>query len=347
MEETNGIKGLIIIALKFYESFKGKWRIVFFFGFISALIGGIIGFLEKPKYSSDSLIILEDESSGKLSSYIKMASSLGFGGNSGGNGLLSPENFIELSRSKKIVYSTLLSSIELHGNNDLLVNHYFDFFGPVIIENEEGDFDTIRISNIEPFNGSLIEEDVLNSVYNKILKDCIAIETSAENSLIRIKTTFNNEVFAHVFATRYLQTIYDFYYENLINEEEEILGLLLHKQDSIESLLRIKKNQLAIMDDNYKNVVKSVADLKRQELINEVQILTQMKIQTIQSYEMSKFSAEESKKIFKVIDKPVLPIQPIKIGIEFYVFVFGLLGTGVTFGFIFLREEFLKAKSLM
>ena len=338
------ITDVLVVLLKFYYKFKNKWKIVILFGVIGALIGGFIGFNKKPVYPTNSSIIIERSSSSRLSSYLSIAKSFGFGDNSSG-GLLTPENFTEVGKSKRIVYSTLLSEVQINGKKDLLINHYIRLINPRIIENSKEKKDSFLIQCTEPFTGTLQEERAIRIIYNRIIKTDLQINTSAENSVIKINTTFSNERFTHLFAKKYLATIYDYFLNNIIHQENEMLALLRQKKDSIESILSLKQNRFADLNDRSINIVKTKMSLEKLELMKDIEIMNSLLATTIQSLEMTEFSAKESKKIFKIIDEPVLPIVPVKKGIIFYAFSFGLIFSIIKFSHMVIWLNFKKAKS--
>lgn len=345
-KEKNGdnITEVILTVLRFYKQFKKQWKYVVLFGVLGCLTGGWIGYSKKPNYPSVSSVIIETPSSGGLSSYLSIAKSFGLNDNSNGN-LLTPENFSEIGKSKRIIYSALLTSTEINGKTDKLVNHYLNLIKPIIFKKPGGRKDTIQIKSKNPFKGSLIEEKVMNVIYNEILNGAISINVSPENSVIKLNTTFENEEFSYAFAKIYLRTIYNYFLENMLHQENEMLSLLKQKKDSIESVLSYKNNRYAELNDRTINVVKTKKTIEKLELMKDIEILSTMLATAIQSLEMTEFSARESKKIFKIIDEPVLPINPVKKGFIFYGILYGMFFAGIKFIHMILINKIKVARS--
>ena len=344
--EGEGVIEVLVTVLNFYNKYKSKWKFIFLFGFIGVIAGVAIGLNSKPKFQSTSSIIIEGNSSNGLSSYMNLAKSFGLGEGTEGN-LLTPENFSEIAKSKRIIYATLLSESTINGETDLLINHFFKLTKSNVIKDENGIEKPFLIKTKIPFQGSLQEERRMGSAYASIIKNSVQIITSLDNSVIKIKTTFSNEDFSHAFATIYLQRAYGYFLNNMLHQEQEILSLLRHKKDSIEGTLSIKQIKFADLNDRSVNVVKSRKSLEKLELMKDIEILSAMLATTIQSLEISEFSARESKKIFKIIDEPVLPLIPKKKGAVFYGIIFGMLFASVKFGHMIFMEKFKDAKKKM
>ncbi len=345
-KEKNGdnITEVILTVLRFYMQFKKQWKYIVLFGVLGCLLGVGVGYFKKPNYPSVSSVIIETPSSGGLSSYLSIAKSFGLNDNSSGN-LLTPENFSEIGKSKRIIYSTLLTSVEINGKTDKLVNHYLNLIKPIIFKKPSGRKDTIEIKSKSPFKGSLIEEKVMTVIYSEILNGAISINVSPENSVIKLNTTFEHEEFSHAFAKIYLNTIYNYFLENMLHQENEMLSLLKQKKDSIESVLSYKNNRYAELNDRTINVVKTKKTIEKLELMKDIEILSTMLATTIQSLEMTEFSARESKKIFKIIDEPVLPINPVKKGFVFYGILYGMFFGGIKFIHMILINKIKVARS--
>lgn len=343
-DNKEDVTEILVTILNFYYKYKKKWKYIILFGILGVAVGGTIGFLKKPTFPTSSSLVIEGASAGGISSYLNIAKSFGFGESSKGN-LLTPENFTEIGKSKRIVYTTLLTTVEVEGQSDLLINHYSKLVKPIIVETPDGNLDTVFIKNTIPFKGTLREEKIMGIIYNEIVKGAISINTSAENSIIKVNTSFQNEQLSHQFAKVYLKTIYDYFLNNMLNQEQEMLSLLREKKDSIVSTLSIKQRRYADLNDRTINVVKSRQSLEKLELMKDIEILNAMLATTIQSLEMTEFSARESKKIFKIIDEPVLPIPPVKKGMVFHGFLFGILFAAFKFGHMIIWTKFKKAKA--
>jgi len=345
-QDKNGddVTEVILTLLNFYEKFKHQWKYVISFGILGCLIGVVIGYFKTPNYPSVSSVIIETPSSGGLSSYLSLAKSFGLNDNSSGS-LLTPENFAEIGKSKRIIHSTLLTSVKLNGTTDKLVNHYSTLIKPIKLKKPDGLKGSIKINSKSPFQGSLVEEKVMGILYEKILNDAISINVSTENSVIKINTTFEHEEFSHAFAKIYLSTIYNYFLENMLHQENEMLSLLKQKKDSIERVLSYKNNRYAELSDRTINVVKTKKTIEKLELMKDIEILSTMLATTIQSLEMTEFSARESKKIFKIIDEPVLPINPVKKGIIFYGILSGIFFGGIKFIHMILINKIKTARS--
>src|ERR1700730_11594553 len=112
---------------------KSKWLILLWFCLFGIVIGIIYSLIEAPTYKAISTFVLEESGHGgglNLGQYASVASLAGIelGGGSE-KGLFQGENILELYRSRLMIEKKLLSSVEINGKKQLLIDRYIQSKG--------------------------------------------------------------------------------------------------------------------------------------------------------------------------------------------------------------------------
>ena len=119
------LKELIQKIQEWVAYLKTQWKLIIGI----AALGGIIGFVyasfQKPTYLATTTFVLEeDKGGGGLGGAMGLASSFGFDLGSGGGGLFTSSNIIELMKSRLVVEKTLLNPVQVSGKEISLADYY-------------------------------------------------------------------------------------------------------------------------------------------------------------------------------------------------------------------------------
>jgi len=335
MEERNGLKGVIILLLEFKQTVEPFFKKIILISFIGGLLGATLSFFSGRIYTSQSSIIVESGEGGGIGKYLQLAQSFGVGAGGGGNAILTPENVQGLLVSKRIIYTTLLKEVKFDDFEGKLANYYLDVFNSTMKDSlPEG-----KITGSDVFLSNNKEERVLNSLYQILSMSMIEVMISKHNSIIEVKVRSENQHFSHYFGKELIQSLYQYYKKNLINDEVVVVDLMQHKCDSIYALLQQRELELAGLNDRSKLTVKSVANIQTMRVNRDVQFLTGIYIETVKNLEIAKFSMLQNKKIFKILDESVLPIKGMKKGLVISAILYSiLLGVFSTITFLLIKE---------
>jgi hypothetical protein len=209
------IKELWLLGIEWFRYLLSQWKIIIVLGLIGAVVGLIYAYRGKKKYTARLTFALE-EKSGTLGSYAAIASQFGVdlgGGNS--SGAFTGDNLLELMKSRLMVEKTLLSEVEIEGKTDLLINRYIEF--KKLKEKWEN---VERLQTLEFKIGvprkqySLIQDSVLNSIQDGIVKQSIAINRFDKRlNLVYIECKSEDELFAKYFTEILVSNASSFYIE--------------------------------------------------------------------------------------------------------------------------------------
>ncbi len=339
------------ISLKYFLFLVKSWwelliiniRFILILALIGGALGGFIAKRSETQYISDFSLIVEGESGGKANQYMRIAESFGLGLGEGSSNLLTIENIKSLAFSKKIIYDALLSEININGKQMLLINYYINQFDVLkrfksIIKNPT-DF---KIQKVQPFESSINEEIILNHVFRGLQKKAISISSPEATSLLEIKIQSSDEQFSFWFSKCLSNSLYDFFITKIKKVEDSALKQIQLKCDSIEVVLKIKEQLLAELADKSLLTVKSAGRLNEMRVSRELNILNAMYVVNVKNLEIAKYSATNEKKVFDILDEPVLPLIKSSRSLPGFIVLLGGVFGFLALVFVLVKNEFKK-----
>ena len=121
------LKELIQKAGEWFAYFKSQWKIIFLAGIIGGLLGLGYSYTKKTIYTAKLSFVLEEKGGSSGGGLASLAAQFGLGGGGDGGGVFSGGNMIELLKSRFLIEKTLLSTVNINGKSDLLINRYIQF----------------------------------------------------------------------------------------------------------------------------------------------------------------------------------------------------------------------------
>lgn len=115
--EEISLKDIILKFRAWRKYVISKWKIILIGGVIGGGLGFAVAVFKKPLYKAELSFALQDDNSsgaGGLGAAMGLASQFGLdlGGSSGG-GAFSGDNLLELMKSRSMVESTLLTTVDI------------------------------------------------------------------------------------------------------------------------------------------------------------------------------------------------------------------------------------------
>jgi uncharacterized protein involved in exopolysaccharide biosynthesis len=303
------LKELIQKIQEWIAYLKTQWKLIIGI----AALGGIIGFVyasfQKPTYLATTTFVLEEDKGGGMGGAMGLASSFGFDLGGGGGGLFSSSNIIELMKSRLVVEKTLLNPVQVAGKEISLAAYY------------------IQINKIKnkvnfPVNAdrtkfTLEQDSILYGISSGLTKNNLTIyQKDKKTSIISLTIESENENFSKLFCEQLLKETSDFYIETKSKKARLNVELLQHQADSIRAELNGAIIGVAEATDNVYNlnaalnVRSSPSKIKQLDVQANSAILTQVAAQL----EMSKASLRKETPLVQIIDRPILPLEKVKLG---------------------------------
>lgn len=316
------LKELIVKIKEWGVFLKSKWKSIFIFGIIGALIGLTIALFEKPTYKAVLTFAMEEDkgSGGGLSGALGLASSFGIDlGGGGGGGAFAASNLTELMKSRLLVEKVLLEPIIINGKLITLAEYYIQ-----INELRKGWADNNLLKKIQFLpkadrsNFTLQQDSILQQMHKILIdKEHLSImQKDKKVTILSIEVTSENELFSKIFCESIAKETSDFYIETRSKKSRINVDVLQKQVDSVRIALNGAITIVANETDNVYNLnpafnIKGAPSKKKQiDVQANTAILTNLVVQL----ELAKITLRKETPLIQLIDRPILPLQKEKFG---------------------------------
>jgi hypothetical protein len=305
---------------------------------IGILIGAYFAATKESKFKSHFSLFFDSGNGGNINQYLGLAQSFGFDLGSGKNDM-SPENIAELAVSNHILSEVLFSKVEVGENEKKLINLYLDSVGVPEIRPDNVFTDDFRIKAQSYTKTSIDESRLINEIFKDIKTKILGIDISSKTSVIRFKVELPNEHVAYVFSKSFIHAIKCFLEQRTSKRKLETIKILSNKSDSIKSILISSEERLASISDKNNYVVRKKARLEELRLAREIEILSTMYALNLRNLEIAKFTYQETRDAFNILDRPMLPLEKTQSNTIIYSFVSGSLFFLTTIAFLLIYSR--------
>jgi uncharacterized protein involved in exopolysaccharide biosynthesis len=339
------LKEIIQKAQAWFAYFKSKWKIIFVAGIMGGLLGLGYAIIQKPLYTANlTFAFYEKDNKGGLGS---IASQFGLGGLAGGNdgGVFSGYNMIELLKSRFLVEKTLLSTIEIKGKKELLVNRYIRFNK---LDKKWAKDTVLKGVTFNDNNRTEFTEQqnyCLRIVSKKVLKENLVVSKNEKKvDIVSVNVQSRDQLFAKFFAENLAKTVTDFYIETKTSKSRKDCDILQKRVDSVTSELNIAMSGRAKELDQNFGIIRQQAAVPRLRNELKVQMLSALYAELVKNLEFSKLSLMREAPLIQIIDRPILPLE-FSLMNKFKATLYGAIFFGF-FSFIYLVWKKLLASIL-
>jgi hypothetical protein len=312
------LKELIQKIKEWIAYLKTQWKLIIGI----AALGGIIGFVyasfQKPSYLATTTFVLEEDKGGGMGGAMGLASSFGFDLGSGGGGLFSSSNIIELMKSRLVVEKTLLNPVQVAGKEISLADYYIQINDLRKSWSEKPPLANINFPvNADRTKFSLEQDSILYGISSGLTKNNLVIaQKDKKVSIISLTIKTESELFSKLFCEQLLKETSDFYIETKSKKSRLNVDILQHQADSIRAELNGAITGVATASDNVYNLnpaynVKKTPGTRRQV---DVQANTAILTQLVAQLELSKVNLRKETPLVQLIDRPILPLEKDKVG---------------------------------
>ena len=318
------LKELVFKIKEWYNFLKSKWKIIFLAGIIGGLIGLSIAFFLKPKYKAVLTFAMEEDKSsggaGGLSGALGLASSFGIDlGGANGGGAFAASNLAELMKSHLLVEKVLLNPVEVNGKIISLAEYYIE-----INELREKWEEIPSLKNIQFLpnsnraNFTLQQDSILQEIHKSLIdKDRLSIlQKEKKVTILSIEVISENELFSKIFCESIAKETSDYYIETKSKKARINVNVLQRQTDSVRNSLKGAITGVANETDNVYNLnpafnIKGAPSKNKQiDVQANTAILTNLVVQL----ELAKITLRKETPLIQLIDKPIFPLEKIKIG---------------------------------
>ena len=238
-------------AIKFLQT---KWKKIFLFSFIGALIGLIYGFLVPVKYVSKLAFVVEESRPGG-GGLAAIAGQFGLDlGGMGGGSILSGDNILLFFKSESLIREALLSDYDDAGTQTLADKYaeskkwkssWAKKFGEV-------NFAKYREEELPRYMDSMMQKITLTILLNGELN---ISKPDKKASLIEVRSTMLDEKLSYLFSKYLVEIAVDKYVQSKIKVKAANVKMLQDRADSLGRMLNIKtyaaaSSQQSLIDMN-------------------------------------------------------------------------------------------------
>ena len=317
------LKELIINIKEGVDFLKSRWKIIFLFGFIGALIGLTIALYEKPTYKAVLTFAMEEDkgsSGGGLSGALGLASSFGIDlGGAGGGGAFAAGNLAELMKSRLLVEKVLLEPIVINGKIMSLAEYYIQLNDLRKSWEQKPALKNIQfLPNSDQSTFTLQQDSILKQIHKILInpKKLSITQKDKKVTILSIEVTSENELFSKFFCESIAKETSDFYIETKSKKSRINVDVLQKQVDSVKNALNGAINGVANETDNVYNLnpafnIKGAPSKKKQiDVQANTAILTNLVVQL----ELAKITLRKETPLIQLIDRPILPLDKGKFG---------------------------------
>jgi hypothetical protein len=315
-KEEITLKELIQKFLIYGRYLFSNWVIIFAVGIIGGIIGFFYAYKSQTTYSASTTFVLEENGNNNVGQYAGLASMVGLDLGSGGGGLFQGDNIMELYKSRMMLQSTLLSTVKYNGTEHLLVDAYIEL--NKLRQTWEHDSHLKNVTfNLEPGQHlSRLQDSLLGVFVNDIDKNYLFVSKPDKKlSIIEVKVKAQEEMFAKLFNDQVVKNVNDFYIQTKTKKSLSNLLILQHQTDSVRNVLNGAISVSAMVTDATPNLnpTRQVLRAPIQRSQFSVEANKAILVQLVQNLELSKMSLRKETPLIQVIDKPILPLDRVRL----------------------------------
>jgi len=338
------LKELILKMGEWWRYLLAMWLTILIVGIAGGLIGLAYAFYKKPIYTAATTFVLESgEGGGGMGQYAGLASMVGIDLGGGGSGIFQGDNIIELYKSRTMIEKALLSTVELDGENQLLIDRYIH-----INDLRQGWAKKPELANIrfdtkrENFNR--VQDSILGIAVKNINKNNLVVsKLDKKLSIMLVEVKSEDEIFSKLFNDQIVKTVNDFYVQTKTKKSLENVTILQQKVDSVRAVMEGAIYRAASVSDATPNLnltrqVQRSAPIQRSQFTAETNkaILGEL----VKNLEMSKIALRKETPLIQVVDQPVFPLYKEKLGTARGLILGGIIGGILVVMLLLVRKLF-------
>lgn len=334
------LKDFILKILDWWRYLLSKWMVILAFG----LLGGLLGFWyassKKPVYTATTTFVLEDEKGGGgLGNLAGLASMAGVDLGGGGGGIFQGDNILGLYKSRTMLENTLLSTVLINGEKQLLINRFIEYNelkktwpkSPQFV-NLSFTADSIK-DGFPILKVNRLRDSVLGVISSDLSKNYLSVaKPDKKLSTIRVDVRSPDEEFAKAFNDQLVKNVNEFYINTKTKKTLQNVQILQHKTDSVRSVMNGAIYEAIAVSDATPNLnptrqIQRAAPAQRAQFSAETNkaVLSTL----VQNLEMTKMALLKETPLIQVIDQPTYPLDREKLS-----YLKGIVLGGIFAGFL-------------
>ena len=346
------LKELILKVKEFWkELLKFKFHIL-----IISLLGGGLFFLQRyfvPRTYTAELTFMVNEDEGRVG-VGNVLGRLGLRGIGGSGSELNLDKILELSKSRRIIYPTLLDTVKDGSDLFLVANKIIDVYGfhEKWNKSNSSEMHNFLFAERDLDLTSLSGQRAIKRIYTKVVGNAkqnnqplLSCEYGPGTGILSIKVKSESELLSSHLSQSIYENLSEYYITKAIEPQAETVMALSKRTDSLRLALSQAEIQLANYDDSNQSLFTQRDRIRRARLQREVSILNIMYGEAVKNLETANFTLQNKTPFFQIIDPPVSPLDPSARGFLRSTIIGFLLGGFFACLFFVLRKIYLDTMS--
>ncbi|HEU4472027.1 MAG TPA: Wzz/FepE/Etk N-terminal domain-containing protein [Flavisolibacter sp.] len=315
---------------------------------IGASLGLLFYFMQKPEYEAVTTFILEEKSAGG-GGLAGIASQFGFdiGGLTGGGSIFAGDNILEILRSKKIIYTVLLSkaSADTAGNAPTLADAFLDFQG------WRKKWERQELKNISYANAgkglSSLQDSVLSEIHKYLVKRALSADrVNKKGSIIEVEVKAANSDFARFLAERIVDESAKLYLQIKTGTAQANIAKLQRRSDSLLVLLNQKSYTAAASQSLDLNPGIKTALVPTEIISRDKTVISTLYAEVTKNLEASKMLLSQQTPVIQLLDRPGYLLKDDRKSLAFSLVVFSIVAAGLYLFAALMLFYFFQLKSV-
>lgn len=304
--EINKLSRLLMYALT-------HWRLLITAAVVGALIGLGYWYWKPISYTARMSFVVEDSKTSGGGLMSALAGQFGFdlGNVTGGSGVLSGDNILQLLQSHSMVRKTLLTPADSSSKRSL-ADVYAETYGWKAKWKKSSKINRQIDFPADQKTFSRTEDSLLQRIIKRILSKELSVnKIDRKLSFIELQTTMQNEALSIAFCERLLQVATDFYVETKTRRLTKNIQRLQLKADSLERALNRKTYSVAEANRMLLDVNPIYAEGGASAEISTRDKFVQSTIyaEIIKNLEMNKTAQIQETPTVQIVDVPERPLS--------------------------------------
>lgn len=313
--QTIRIADLLDAFSRFTSYLLKKWKQALLFMVLGGGLAIVYSFLQSPKYEGRVTFILEEKSSGG-GGLAGLASQFGIdlGGLSGGSGMFTGDNILDILTSRSIVEKVLLTKVDsaAGANAPTMADLYLQISGwKTRLEKKGIPAASLSYHTLTPETPHTMQQDsILFAMYEKLVKKNILAERlNKKGSIIKVITISNDPVFSKVMSERLLEETRKLYVEVKTGVSAANMTRLEQRADSLLRVINAKSYQSASMQLLDANAAYKTAAVPAEATQRDRMVTYTIYTEVMKNLEAARMAVANQTPVIQLLDISKYPLR--------------------------------------
>ncbi len=282
---------------------------------LGAVLAGVYYWIQPVKYEGKVTFILEEKSAGMGGGLSGLASQFGIdlGGLSGGAGMFSGDNILDILVSRSIVEKVLLSKADSAAGKQsaTLADLFLQISGlKKKLDKKGGSLAALSYQNLSLNTAHSLQQDsVLYLMYDQLIKKHVLVDRlNKKGSIIRIITTSSDPLFSKIFSERLLEETRRLYVEVKTGISSASVARLEQRADSLLRILNAKSYQSASMQVLDANAAFKTATVPAETTQRDRMVAYAIYTEVMKNLEASRMAVANQTPVVQLLDVSKYPL---------------------------------------